>query len=158
MDEKNLPCTTQRWKQFKAAKKSHRHSGLPRFKSTAAGFGHCLLPKSRLVQWPGRNYIVTWLIPRRWGLSHHATLIGLCDPVLPPLVELLVFFSPEHRLPSFVLVLAGDGQIFACHDSNPNSLATSLSTLGALESGQYCSGERLQLASPGVGERFWTVS
>src|ERR1017187_9913261 len=38
------------------------------------------------------------LIPRYWVLCHHAALIDRRDPGVPPLVELFVFFSPQHKL------------------------------------------------------------
>ena len=50
------------------------------------------------------NYIITRLISRYWGLYHHVTLTGRGDPVLPPLVELFVFFSPQHEFPPSILV------------------------------------------------------
>ena len=51
-----------------------------------------------------RNYIITRLIPKCWVLCHRATLSGRRDPVLPPLLELVVLFSPQHTLPPFILV------------------------------------------------------
>jgi hypothetical protein len=54
------------------------------------------------IAW-SRDYIITRLIPK-WVLSHHATLSDRRDPALPPLVELVVFFRPQHRPPPLILV------------------------------------------------------
>ena len=50
-------------------------------------------------------------------LLPHAALIDRCDPGVPPLVELFVFFSPQHKLlpPICCSDLAHDRFVIAMH-------------------------------------------